>query len=189
MRQSDKTVEMMKTQLEKSKTMKLSASTTNRTFDPKKGISVYLKILLNYLQMISIIQSLDLKWPFYVRSYLNVYSNFGGVSTQILSFDCLLQDHNIETESIYIQTILAVGLPFAIFLISIFVLALIYWRKKKTQKIRFIVVVIVVSIFLQPSIVKTLFDNLTCKQIDGSRYLKANFLINCDTKTQETWVI
>lgn len=169
-----------------------SKKSVYRTLDSKKEMSVYLKILLNYLQMISIIRSLELKWPFYVGNYLDIYANFGGVSTQILSFDCLLQDNNIETESIYIQTILAVSLPFAIFLISIIALILLCLKNKKTQKTqktRFIVVVIVVSIFLQPSIIKTLFDNITCKQIDDSQYLKENFLINCETSSQKTWVL
>ena len=174
--------------------MRESKKSFSRVFDSKKEISVYLKILLNYLQMISIIQSLELKWPFYVSNYLNIYSNLGGVSTQIISFDCLLQDSNIEIESIYIQTILAIILPFAIFLISIIALGVKYFRnikikKQQSQKTRFVVVVIVVSIFLQPSIIKTLFDNITCKQIDDSKYLKANFLINCESSSQKTWVI
>ena len=165
-----------------------NSSQTHRTFDPKKGMSVYLKILLNYLQMVSIIENMELKWPFYVRNYLNVYSNIGGVSTQILSFDCLLQDYNIMTESIYISTALTLIMPFAIFLVSMIVLGVIFMRKKKSQKIRFIVIVIVVSIFLQPSIIKTLFDNITCETIDDSSYLKANLLINCDTTSQKQWV-
>ena len=172
-------------------TMSETKRSAFRTLDTKKEMSVYLKILLNYLQMISIIRSLELKWPFYVGNYLNIYANFGGVSTQILSFDCLLQDYSIETESIYIQTILAVSLPFTIFLISIVALVLLCLKNKKTrktQKTRFIVVVIVVSIFLQPSIIKTLFDNITCKQIDDSQYLKENFLIDCETNSQKTWV-
>ena len=141
--------------------------------------------------MVSIIQGMELKWPFYVRNYLNVYSNVGGVSTQILSFDCLLQDYNITTESIYIQTVLTLILPFAIFFISMISLFLIFLRTKKTktqQNIRFIVIVIVVSIFLQPSIIKVLFDNLTCEKIEDSNYLKINLLINCDSSYQNEWV-
>ena len=170
-------------------TMSETKRSAFRTLDTKKEMSVYLKILLNYLQMISIIRSLELKWPFYVGNYLNIYANFGGVSTQILSFDCLLQDNNIETESIYIQTILAVSLPFAIFLISILALLILYLKNKKTQKTRFIVVVIVVSIFLQPSIIKTLFENLTCKEIEDSSFLQIDMIIDCNSESKKLWVL
>lgn len=160
----------------------------SQDFDTKKGLSVYLKVLLNYLQMISIIQSLELKWPFYVRNFLNVYSNIGGVSNQILSVDCLLQHYNIQTESIYIQTVLTLIIPFAIFCVSMIILWVIYMKNKKPQTIRFIVIVIVVSIFLQPSIIKSLFDNITWEEIDGVSYLKADLLIDCDTNSQKEWV-
>jgi len=191
-KQSDKMIETQRSNtvnlgsIDKGSNIKKSS---NRAFDVKKGMSVYLKILMNYLQMVSIIQSLDLQWPFYVQNYLNVYSNIGGVSTQILSFDCLLQDYNINTKSIYIQTVLTIFLPYGVFLISMFILGLIYLYKRKSQLIRFIVIVIVVSIFLQPSIIKVLFDNLTCETIENSSYLVANMLINCNDEDKKTWVI
>ena len=87
-KQSDKMVETLRSF--KSEAGKLKQDSV--TFSPQKGVSVYLKILLNYLQMISIIESLQLKWPIYVQNYLNVYANIGGVSTEVLSLDCFLQD-------------------------------------------------------------------------------------------------
>lgn len=157
-------------------------------FEIKKGASIFLKIFLNYLQMISIIQSLELKWPFYVRNYMNVYSNIGGVSTQLLSFDCLLQDYEITTKTIYVQTIIALIIPVIIMIISFIVLAALSIKTKKSQQIRLTVIFIVVSIFVQPSIIKSLFDNLSCKEIEGNKYLKANLSINCNSDSHVKWV-
>ena len=62
----------------------------------RKGMSIYMKILLNYLQMLTIVQSFDLKWPFYVKNYLNFFASVGGgISPQVISVDCLLNDYNI----------------------------------------------------------------------------------------------
>lgn len=138
--------------------------------------------------MISIIQSLELKWPFYVKNYMNVYSNIGGVSTQLISFDCLLQDYQIDTEAIYIQTILTIFLPILIMAISLMFLGIFLLKTHRSQKIRLIVIFIVISIFLQPSTLKLLFDNLTCKEIESVLYLKSNMAIECNSDSHQKWV-
>ena len=149
---------------------------------------VFLAYFHRILSISLYISSLELKWPFYVKNYLNVYSNMGGVSTQVLSVDCLLQDHGIETKAIYIQTLLILILPFAIFFFSLVFLIFLYLKQKKTQKIRFIVILIVVSIFLQPTIIKGLFDSLSCEQIENFQFLKVNRLIECNSNSHIQWV-
>ena len=179
MKQSDKVRELEKKQHEKQR---------ENSFDAKKDMSIYLKIFMNYIQMISIINSLELKWPFYVKNYLNVFSNMGGISTQVLSIDCLLQDYGIETKAIYIQTLLILILPFAIFFLSFLFLSCLFLKQKKTQQTRFIVILIVVSIFLQPTIIKGLFDNFSCEKIENNQFLKVNRLIDCKSNFHKQWV-
>ena len=156
-------------------------------FDMKKGVSIYLKIMLNYIQSISIIQSLELKWPYYVKSYMNVYSNAGSVSTQVISLDCMVNDYNIHVETIYAETVFSIILPFLCFLISFIALCIVHVITKKSQKIRFIVIVIVGSIFLQPMIIKILFKNLVCKQINETSFLISNLKIQCDSDSHINW--
>lgn len=156
----------------------------------RKGLSIYMKILLNYLQMITIIQGFELKWPFYVRNYLNAFSTVGGgISTQVISIDCLLHDYNLDIVALYGQTLILSVLPFVIYIAAAVVLLMISIFKKKNQGIRFVVVVIVVSVFLQPSIIKILFDNLSCKSIDKHSYLTQDMSIECDSDSHRTWVI
>lgn len=156
-------------------------------FNPKKQLSVYMKIFLNYSQMISIIQSFDLKWPFEIKDLFNVYSNAGGVSANVVSVDCLVQDADIRTEPIYIQTFLFNLVPVLAFVIAFFILTIVYYMKQKSQKIRFVVVVIVTCIFLQPTLVKLLFDNLICKNIDGQSFLQEKLVLNCDEESYKQW--
>lgn len=119
---------------------------------------------------------------------MNVYSNIGGVSTQLISFDCLLQDYQIDTEAIYIQTSLTIFLPILIMAISSMFLVLFLLKTHRSQKIRLIVIFIVISIFLQPSTLKLLFDNLTCKEIENVLYLKSNMAIECNSDAHQKWV-
>ena len=184
-KQSDKVTEQLRSFKENNSA---NSNRNNATFDIKKGVSVYLKILLNYLQMISIIESLNLKWPVYLQNFLNIHSNIGGVSTEALSLECFLQDQNIQINVIYVQTLLRLILPFAIFFVSI--LILVRSRKDRRKQInRSIVVLIIVSIFFQPSIIKSLFDNVTCEKFEDKQYLKADLLIDCESDSKNNWVI
>lgn len=155
----------------------------------RKGLSIYMKILLNYLQMLSIIQSFELNWPFYARSYFNFFSSVGGgISTQVISIDCLLNDYQLDVVALYGQTLIISVLPFIIYIAAAIVLGMIYLFKKKGQSIRFIVIVIVTSVFLQPNIIKILFDNLSCKTFDNNSYLTHDMSISCDSDSHITWV-
>ena len=79
-------------------------------------------------------------------------------------------------------------MPFAICLVSIIILVMLFRKQKEQQKNRCIVILIIVSIFFQPTIIKSLFDNIACEKIEGSQYLKANLLIDCNSDSQTTWV-
>jgi hypothetical protein len=56
-----------------------------------KSLGVCFKILLNYLQMIAIVSSFDLKWPFYTRGFFSAQSGMGNISTQFFSIECFSQ--------------------------------------------------------------------------------------------------
>lgn len=54
----------------------------------KKMVSSGFKILINYIQMISILSTFDLKWPYYAKDYLLGQSFLGMISTQIFNLEC-----------------------------------------------------------------------------------------------------
>lgn len=157
-------------------------------FDSKVGIAIYLKIFLNYLQMISIIRTFDLKWPSYVKNYLNIYSFFGGVSSEIFSIDCLTNEYNYGLKNIYINTLFMICFPFfLIFLNGLFIL-LHFLYSGKFQKIRLMIIIIVISIFLQPINIQALFANLKCLEINENSLLEANMSIDCQSEEHQKWV-
>jgi len=60
-------------------------------FTLNQVISVYLKIFLNYLQMISTMSQADLNLPNFLSNYLVFSSFFGETPTQAMSIDCLFE--------------------------------------------------------------------------------------------------
>ena len=159
-------------------------------FDIKKGVTIYLKILLNYLQLISIIHSFDLKWPFYVKEYLNIYSSAGNLSDQAISFECLLFDYEISIKPVYFQTCFTILIPFTTYLLAFILLFLklvLFHKKRRELNTKFVVIVIVSSIFLQPNIIKVLYKNLICKKIDDDYLLTHNYSINCNSDSHSKW--
>ena len=61
----------------------------NNFFTIDVEFSVYLKIFLNYLQMLSSFSQLDLQLPSFIHDYLSFSSIFGSAPTQFMSLDCL----------------------------------------------------------------------------------------------------
>lgn len=167
-----------------------SISYVRTTAGFKQSMSLNLKILMNYIQIITIMQEFEMKWPFYARNYLKFFASMGGgLSPQVISFDCVFDDHDINIYSLYAQTFVMSLLPLAIYVIAGVVLLVFFFTTRNPQMIRFIVVLIVVSLFLQPSIINTLFQNLSCRQIDNGNYLTKNLDISCDSDSYKNWVI
>ena len=74
---------------------------TNRELQPSTQItkenentmSVSFKIFMNYLQMIAIVSSFDMKWPFYTRNFF-AYQGVGSYSSDFFSLECLVKRKN-----------------------------------------------------------------------------------------------
>lgn len=157
-------------------------------FDAKKGFSIYFKILINYTQMIAIIHSLDLKWPYQVDGYLNVSSQFG-TSGEVISLECVLEDQRIRISPLHVKALLVILFPFVLMGFFTLVLSVSKILKKKKSKLNQIFIAfIVMSIFIQPTILQILFDNLNYTKLNGVSYLTKNLKIRADDEEHTRWV-
>lgn len=154
----------------------------------KKGIAIYLRILMNYFQSIRLVNNIGLKWPYYVRNFLDFYSSAGNISRKTVSIDCLLNNYNLNIKSIYVQTSFSIIFPFLSYLIALLIL-LLKLRSRKIQSLftEFIVIVIVSSIFLQPNIIESIFESIVCKKLDQTDYLLSDMSIYCNEKNHQQW--
>lgn len=155
-------------------------------FLKKNYFSLYFKILINYSQMIAIINSLDLEWPNFVKDYFNMNSHFSFIG-DLLSLDCILNDYNIKEKKLHIKTYFILIFPCWILLTFAIFLCVVKFCLKKSQTNRFFIALIVISVFLQPTIIQILFDNLKYITLNNIAYLKKDLASKYDEK-HTIWV-
>ncbi|CDW88933.1 UNKNOWN [Stylonychia lemnae] len=114
-------------------------STLNSAREEKNVTSIYLKILVNHLQLISLIQSFKFDFP---DELTNFFSGTGDVkdstSTQILSLDCFLDNRinnndQMNPQLFFQKLIIIAVIPFLIVFIVLIIWTIlkIYYQKKK----------------------------------------------------------
>ena len=62
------------------------------SFHPEKNVrfSIYMKLIMNFFQISSLISDIDLKWPDYAGVFIIFQSAFGSTLSQLLSLDCVV---------------------------------------------------------------------------------------------------
>lgn len=120
--------------------------------------------------MTAIIHSLDLKWPFYVDNYFEISSKFSSAA-DVISIDCILNDYEIKENKLYVKTVVILVFPALIILFISFVALIIRYSTKKSQINRIYISIVVISIFLQPTILQMLFNNLSYTTLNNVSYL------------------
>ena len=99
--------------------------------------SVLLRILTNYLQLITTTMSMSLSYPPTLTSIFGPITRLGGSSDTFLSFDCFATDYEIkgpfESNSI-LKLFLLAFLPIALFIIVALIWLIIYAINKKYVK-------------------------------------------------------
>ena len=171
--------------------MSLSGHNNNSMviYRPGKSLSIYFKIFLNYVQMIAIIHNLQLKWPFYVESYLKISGNLGTFSTQVFSFDCLISAFNLNIDAIYLKALANLMIYIGFLLAASTFFGLRYVFKKKHQvNNHLIITIIVLSIMIQPNSIKDTSDILNCMGIQDKSYLVQQMSIECYSAEHYQWV-
>lgn len=139
--------------------------------------------------MVSIIHNLQLKWPYYVNNYLKVSGNFASVSTQLLSLECLITDYNLDISAIYLKALSTVSIYFGFLLISSsFIMIKRFLSIGKEIKNQLILMIIVVSVIIQPNSIKELSDIFNCQIVDDKSYLDNEMSLECYTTNHKKWV-
>ena len=132
--------------------------------------SIYLKILTNYMQLISIIGVFNFEWPDEVDNLFNSTSKASQASESFFSFDCLLRQPaftNIGMSSFFAKLLVMALSPiaFGVVIIAVWyiIYAIKYKKKLKEHKLQLeanIVTSMVVTLFLlHPSIVELAIES------------------------------
>lgn len=173
----------MKTELNQTK----SSISRKKSKENSKKLRIYLKILINYLQSLSIINYFQMNWPYEVSSFLTSFSNIS-MTPNAISLGCLLQNYEIKYNTLYIETLTFLLTPYLINLMAIFLLILAYFRTKRSQITKFISMSVALNTFLQPAIIKKFIENIVCEKIEEKCYLITNMDIDFYAEFHQKWV-
>lgn len=142
---------------------------------------------MNYLQMTAIIRSFDLKWPFYANDYFDISSKFSSTS-DVLSIDCILNDYELNENKLHIKTIIILAFPFIVIFFILLVGLILKIKTKNSQTNRIYISLVIISVFLQPTILQVLFDNLSYTTLNHIPYLTKELNSRFDDENHIKWV-
>ena len=144
----------------------------------KKNLqSIYIKILMNHLQLILLSASFDFDWPDNVNEFYDTTRPASQVSSQILSFDCFIDQRSESSDSsessdlYFKKMIMYAFLPLGIMLASLTFWSAFYLCKTSSDKSkikgRIIATIIILLFLIHPSIVQFMFNSFNCTEIDN----------------------
>jgi hypothetical protein len=156
-------------------------STLRSAHRPAALHSIYLKILMNYLQLVLLTADYKLNWPDLVQQLFSVQSSAGGVTEQAFSVDCFLADNKSTSDSYYRKMTIIVLLPIALVLLSVLFWTIIAIKRKNMKLLtRELAATIVILFFLiHPNLVKMLFSMFSCEAVNGDYWLTVDMAIPC----------
>lgn len=171
--------------------------------------SCNIKILLNYIQTISVLNNLSLNWSNVLTKIFSVQNNIAGFIFKLINLDCflkrninflflifiyfyLIQVTNYQTPYVFIQTLILTIFPFLI--VNIFFLYTIlksFFDKKISLSniLNKSSVLLSISIYsLHSNILNSLFELIDCTELEDKLYLRVYMTIKCDDESYKTWI-
>ena len=142
-------------------------STISNTLQAKNIQSVYIRTLMNHLQLLVITASFNFKWSSNVNQFFDSSKQVAQVTTQFLSFDWFLDKRNSEGSNLirlyYQKMIMYALLPFVALIVSIIFWFIFYKIAKDSNNNkrngRIVATVIILMFLMHPTIVQYMFSN------------------------------
>jgi hypothetical protein len=150
---------------------------------PASNYTILIKILINYIQIISIVASLNLDWPDFALQYLNVQETAGSFSQQSFSFDChLSQKYVLDNSQVYFyKLIVYMIMPIVLIFLSLLswsVVSLIY-KDLKYIKNHFVGSIVIIVFILHTILLKMTLSPFSCQEINSEYWLTDDMSIKC----------
>eukprot|EP00347_Sterkiella_histriomuscorum_P018648 403344713 len=158
--------------------------------------SVIIRILLNYVQILTSAAAFNLEWPVYLQQFFNIFGSVGEISESFISFDCFLQDTGFTqkgSSTFYFKTLVIAILP--ILMCLIFSVIFYIWKVMKNQSLlnykrQVIVSTIVVIYTLHPTITRLSTSLFFCMEIDkDEEWLQQDLEIRCWSGQHLLWAL
>lgn len=153
-----------------------------RNAGKQKYTTVYMRILTNYFQILTLTQSFNLSWDDNLKQFLQAISFIAESSSIILSVDCFIRNKGVSMHPAFAKLIVACVFPLAMIIGIIVVWLLFKLCCKKWQIKRNIIISIIVLIFIALPPISTITMSIyNCVDIfaDGNSFLAVDMSIKC----------
>jgi len=162
-------------------------STMAGAVEKKNVTSIFMKILMNHMQLITLTASFNFSWPEQVLAFFSAVKPASSASTQVLSVDCFLGSKSNSTtpdESgmrVFWQKMIMYALmPFLLALVSYIVWWVHSAYKKYEMPYGKTISTLVILLFLvHPNIVEYMFNGFYCIDIDGEPRIREDLRVVC----------
>jgi hypothetical protein len=144
-------------------------------------IDIIVKMLFNFIQIMSFVVYFNIQWPDEMRHLLILLEQLGSLGIQLLTSNCLWKE--MDLPNVYVRSMVYSLSPLVFAVCSAAVLGSISWVRKDKKYIKdyFISMNCTFFFLIQPYILKTSLDLLTCRTVDSENSLVADMTIQCWT--------
>ncbi|TNV74909.1 hypothetical protein FGO68_gene4786 [Halteria grandinella] len=104
--------------------------------EEKNYLPVYFRILVNHLQVATLVASFDFNWPDEFKTFFKGFKPVAEAQSEIFSVDCLLYyySHDSDIKPYYVKSIVLFALPPAMIILSVLAWLIIYQKDKVLKK-------------------------------------------------------
>ncbi|CAG9324295.1 unnamed protein product [Blepharisma stoltei] len=152
-------------------------------FEQASLSSIYIKIFWNYLQIMIIIATFSLNWPYEAVQLFYIQTCMDYIGAQLFFVDCFLQKLYSKSDIYYYKILITSLTPFSLAFICLLLWLIIYAIKRKNLrelKDDYLSTFAVILFLIHPSITNTMFSIFSCKEINSGEYwLYADLGIRC----------
>jgi hypothetical protein len=171
--------------MEKFVAMKIINITSRTILEDQKSLSaVFIKIFVNYFQIVATIWTFNLEFP----AELMIIPDFVGnpIEQLFYSLDCFLAE-NMNKKAMpvmYAKLLIYITVPVTYLFFFLSLYKLLSWLRiiRKSRGSIIITSTLFIFLYLQPNLVSFLVSLIACKEIGkGKFFIKANLLLSCYT--------
>lgn len=157
--------------------------------------SVFLKVLMNHLQMLIVFSSFDINWPPQVTQIFEFAKPIKLVTSAVVSFDCFIDRRDPffidkylfrytegDLPIIYIKLVVLAIMPIVMIIISYVSWSLILRIQgrysKEQQQSKFIATMVLLLFIIHPSLTQSMIDLFNCRSYSESTESTDRLLID-----------
>jgi len=141
--------------------------------------SVLIRIMINFSQVMMLLNNFDLSWPLELTNYFDGMEFLGNTSQVAFSTECV---NSSSIKHIFVKEMFMAFLPIGIILISLSFWGIVALVKKNTDYLKqhFVCTLILLLLTLHPNILNTSFNIMSCKLMENDTWwLIADFSVEC----------